>query len=209
MATPRGPIEPAPKAGSSLRPALAACSLLLGAFAGSQAMAGDYATRDIGGWTVAASKDGKGCFVTREYDRTGQTTLLLGLETDGTNHLTVLNSNWSIKPKERLELTFRLSNASFPKHFAVGIASGGKQGFVTNFGSKFPANFAASTTLNIFRGDVPVERLSLAGSGNAVAELRRCVEAQRRKPAAAAPKEKRDGIPVDPFAGNSGRKSKR
>jgi hypothetical protein len=179
--------------------------------AGTPAAAGDYTTRDVGGWTVAASRDGQGCFLTREFDRTGRTTLLLGLEVDGTNHLTVLNANWSIAPKERLELNFRLSKGSFPKHFAVGLASGGKQGFVTNFGAKFPSLFAASPSLDIFRGDVPVERLNLTGSGAAVAELRRCVAAQRGKPAGKASEEDKSSgsIPIDPFSTGSGRKAKR
>ncbi|MCC2977618.1 hypothetical protein LK533_13145 [Sphingomonas sp. PL-96] len=207
MATshPFGPLS------ATLRPESALTVAVLGAaalFASTQAVARDYTTRDVGGWTVAASRDGEGCFVTREFDRTGHTTLLLGLEVDGTNHLTVLNANWSIEPKERLELTFRLAKGSFPKHFAVGLASAGKQGFVTNFGAKFPNLFAASPSLDIFRGDVPVERLNLTGSGAAVAELRRCVEAQREKPAGKAAAEERSSgsIPLDPFAGGSGRK---
>lgn len=167
----------------------------------AHAAAPDYATRDVGGWTVAASRDGKGCFVTREYDRTGQTTLLLGLEVDGTNHLTVLNANWSIKPRDELELTFRLSNGGFPEHFAVGIASDGKQGFVTSFGKAFPTHFGASRALHILRGAVTVEQLSLEGSGVAVTELRKCVAVQRsrpaRKPAEKAPA---TSIPKDPFA---------
>lgn len=190
--------------------AISAFAIAVGLFSSAHAAARDYAARDVGGWTVAASKDGKGCFLTREYDRTGETTLLFGLEIDGTNHLTVLNANWSIKPKDRLELTFRLSNSSFPRHFAVGIASGAKQGFVTSFGRKFPAHFAASRTLHIFRGDVPVERLSLDGSGAAVAELRRCVDVQRAGPSVAADgKEPSDSIPKDPFAPSSERRPRK
>jgi hypothetical protein len=191
------------RAASAVAFALAICG-------GAPAPAADYATRDIGSWTISASKDGKGCFLTREYDRTGATTLLLGLDSDGTNHLSVLNANWSIRPKDRLELTFRLSTSSFPKHFAVGMAADGKQGFVTSFGAKFPAQFAGSRALDIFRGDVPVERLSLEGSGAAVAELRRCVAAQRAKPAATADEAgDPDSIPKDPFAPAPERKRKK
>lgn len=195
---------------SPVRPTCSAFALLLGIFAGAQAFARDYATRDVGGWTVAASKDGKGCFLTKEYDRTGQTTLLLGLDTDGSNHLSVLNANWSIKPKDRLELTFRLSNGSFPKHFAIGMTTGEKQGFATSFGAKFPDHFASSRILHIFRGDVPVEKLTLEGSGAAVAELRNCVDAQRTKPTATAgERESPDSIPSDPFAPAAERKRRK
>ena len=193
-----------------LRPILPVLAFALGMVGSAPSLARDYAPRDVGGWTVTASKDGKGCFLTRAYNSPGETTLLLGLDADGTNHMSVLNANWSIKPKDRLELTFRLSKDSFPKHFAVGMASAGKQGFVTSFGAKFPASFAASRSLHIFRGEVPVERLNLDGSGAAVAELRKCVDAQDAKPAAAIGEKARgDSIPRDPFAPESERKPKK
>ncbi len=178
--------------------------------AGGHAAARDYASRDVGDWTVTASKDGKDCFLTREYERNGGTTLLLGLDIDGTNRLSVLNANWSIKPKDQLKLNFRLSNSSYPAHFAVGIASEGKQGFVTSFGAKFPSYFAASKSLHISRGDVPVERLSLDGGDAAVTELRNCVDNRREEPAASAGKKARPGdIPRDPFAPARARESKK
>jgi hypothetical protein len=183
-----------------VRPTLLASAFVFCLCAGIPALAGDYASREVGGWTVAASKDGQGCFLTREYDRPGATALLLGLDMDGTNHLTVLNTNWSIKPKDRLELTFRLSKGGYDKHFAVGLASEGKQGFVTSFEARFPSYFAASRTLHVFRGNIPVERLDLEGSGAAVVELRQCLGVLRAKPAAAGKEEQRDRIPADPFA---------
>ncbi|QJU59844.1 hypothetical protein HL653_20725 [Sphingomonas sp. AP4-R1] len=184
---------------------LLACAT--GLFASAAAIAGPYASRDIGGWTVAPSKDGSGCFVTRTFDRPGETTLLLGLDLDGKNHLSVLNTHWSIKPQDRLKLDFRLSNGGYTKHFAVGMVSEGKQGFVTSFETKFPTFFATSKILQIFRGDVPVERLALDGSGAAVVELRTCVEAQRDKPVKAGPDERAsDDIPADPFAADPKRK---
>lgn len=166
--------------------------------AGSGATAG-YATRSIAGWTVAASAEGDGCFVTKSYDRPGGTTLMMGVDRDGSNRLSVLNANWSIKAKDRLKLTFRLSSGGYVGHQAFGMASDGKRGFVTSFEPKFPTYFAASRALAIFRGDVPVERLALDGSGAAVAELRRCVAALRT--GAAEPKGPR--IPRDPFARDS------
>lgn len=174
------------------------------------AVAGDDASRQIGDWFLAASKDGEGCFLTRKYDRAGETTLLLGLDVDGTNRLTVLNTNWSIKPNDRLELTFRLSKVGFPEHLAIGIASSGKQGFVTSFGKEFPAYFASSRVLDIARGDTPVERLSLDGSSAAVVQLRKCVDTRRAQPSAKPGERKSsDSIPKDPFAAASGRERKR
>ncbi|HWW66122.1 MAG TPA: hypothetical protein VNZ43_15310 [Sphingomonadaceae bacterium] len=195
---------------ASARPVFLALVCAAGLSVSDHASARDYASRAIGGWMVSASKDGKGCFLTRTYERPGGTTLLLGLDIDGTNRLSVLNANWSIKPKDRLKLNFRLSNSSYPAHFAVGMVSEGKQGFVTSFGAKFPSYFAASKALHISRGDVPVERLDLDGSSAAVAELRNCVEDQRVKPAAARGEGQRlDHIPKDPFGPAQKRKSGR
>lgn len=195
----------------AMRPAaLAASGLAAALLAAAPSVAADYASRTIEGWTVAQSKDGQGCFLTRDYDRNGGTTLLLGLDVDGSNHLSVLNPNWSIKPKEQLKLTYRLSRGGYDDHFAVGIKSEGKQGFVSTFEPKFPAYFAASKALHIARGDVPVARLDLQGSGAAVAELRQCVSVQKAKPAgASADGASADAIPKDPFAPAAERKRKK
>ena len=182
--------------------------------------AAPYGARTVGDWTLAPSEDGRGCFLTRQYDGAGDTTLLLGLDIDGANHLSVLNGNWSIKPKARLALDFRLSNGGYTDHDAVGMTSNGKKGFVTSFEAKFPGYFSTSEALYITRNAVPVARLSLAGSGAAVVELRRCVDAQRIEVAAGAKAATKargktekakagDPIPKDPFAPGATRRAKR
>lgn len=195
--------------GATARTGLLALLIAVG-FAGVPADARDYPLRTVGGWAIASSRDGSGCFLTKEYDGSGGTTLLLGLDADGTNRLTILNANWSITPRDRLTLDFRLSNASFPRHAAVGIASDGKRGFVTSFGTRFPAHFAASRSLQIFRGDVPVARLALEGSGAAVGELRKCVDAQRKgRGSSPSGSDSSGSIPVDPFATPATRRGNR
>lgn len=189
---------------ATIRPTLLACAFA-GCLAAAHASAEEYAVRDIGGWTVAASKDKRGCFVTRTYAGAGGTTLLLGLDVDGGNHLSVLNANWSIKPKDRWKLSFRLSSGGYPAHPVVGMASDGKRGFVTNFDAKFPSHFAASKALHIYRGEVPVEQLALDGSGAAIAELRRCVGIHAAPSAPEGADARRSGrIPKDPFAPRAG-----
>lgn len=179
--------------------ALAVAAALL---ASTAATAQDDAVRDVGGgWTLSPSSDGKGCFVTRAYPAPRETVLQLGLDTDGSNRLTLLNANWSIRARERLKLDFRLSNAAFPRHDAIGIVAEGRRGFVTTFGATFPRNLATSAFLHVRRGTVRVEELSLAGSGTAIAALRTCVERRRTAPAAASkPGRGTSGIPLDPFA---------
>jgi len=151
------------------------------------------------GWAVSGSKDQKGCFATKQFDHPGKTMLLLGIDIDGTNRLTILNENWSVRPRETLELDFRMTGVSFPRHFAVGIASGQKKGFATSFGSRFPALFALSKSLHIYRGKVPVEQLDLVGSGAAITNLRTCVDAQRKGPVTGKVDKGRPSIPRDPF----------
>ena len=168
-----------------------------------------YAARDVGAWTVSASSDGQGCFLTRTYQGPRETTVLLGLDVDGSNRLTVLNANWSVREKERLKLTFRFSKAAFPAHLAIGLAADGKRGFVSSFGSSFPATFAASGFLHITRGTVRVEELDLGGSGAAVAELRRCVDRIRGGASAGSARRDTSRIPTDPFADDSPRKSRK
>jgi hypothetical protein len=198
MTIPQRPIPRATPFARALPPAV------LALICATSLSARDYAVRNIGDWSVTASKDGQGCFLTRDYDENDGTTLLLGLDIDGTNRLTVLNANWSIKPKERLKLNFRLSNSSYPAHFAVGMAADGKQGFVTSFGAKFPSYFATSRSLDIARGTVPVARLGLDGAAAAIAELKHCVDGQQAKPAATTGGKTRSGdIPKDPFARDS------
>lgn len=185
---------------------VAGAALSVSGAAGAQ----EYATRDVGAWVVAPSSDRNGCFLTRSYGGARQTTLLFGLDTDGSNRLTLLNPNWSIREKEQLRLTYRFSNASFPKRAAIGIAANGKKGFVTSFGDTFPRTMATSTFLHVRRGDVPVEELTLDGSGAAVAELRKCVDVYRAAPAKVTKGTKdSERIPLDPFASGQRRDSKR
>ncbi|OAN57398.1 hypothetical protein A7X12_08330 [Sphingomonas sp. TDK1] len=183
-----------------------AAVLTIGGGLPSAALAQGYPAKQLGPWTIAASKDGSGCFISRAFDRPGHTTLLLGMDRDGSNHFSVLNENWSIRPQDRLKLTFRLTQGGYPNHQAIGIVADGKQGFVAAFDPKFPISFAGSKALHIDRGDTPVERLPLDGSGAAVAELKRCVAAQHG-PAKAEASD--DGIPRDPFAQRAKRKGRR
>ena len=160
-----------------------------------------YVPRTIAGWTVAASADESGCFLTRDYADQGGTTLLLGLDNAGANRLTLLNPDWSIKRRAQVVLDFRLSKGAYPQHAAIGIESNGKQGFVTDFETGFPGHFASSGFLHVQRGTVPVAQLSLAGSGAAIAELRRCVALQRAQAAGGSPgRQHSERIPRDPFA---------
>ena len=198
----RGRIDALPvRARAPLRSMLHLSALAATVLLGTASAAADYAVRDVGPWMVSASSDKQGCFLSRTYREPRSTTLLFGLDVDGSNRLTILNANWSIREKERLRLNFQLSNASFPRHLALGIAAAGRKGFAASFGATFPRHFATSEFLRIQRGDVPVEDLGLDGSGAAVAEMRKCVDQHRVSPAPGRRMEEDTGsIPIDPFA---------
>ena len=169
-----------------------------------------YETRAIGAWVVAESSDRKGCFLSRTYPAPRETTLQFGLDMDGGNRLTLLNARWSIRPRDQFKMDFRFSNATFPRHVAIGIAAQGKKGFVSSFGRSFPATLAASRFLAIRRGDVPVEELDLDGSGAAITALRACVGAIRPASVTGRPARESGGhIPTDPFASGNGRESRK
>jgi hypothetical protein len=192
------------------RPLIHLSALAAVMFFGTQAVAADYATRDVGPWVVSASSDQQGCFLTRTYPSPRATTVQFGLDVDGSNRLTILNANWSIEEKEQLRLDFRLSRAAFPRHLAVGIAAEGKKGFVTSFGASFPNIFAASEFLRVSRGGVPVEDLRLDGSGAATVELRKCVDRHRGAQAAdGTVEEDVSKIPLDPFSVKARRESRK
>ena len=202
--------RPARPAGGALRPLLHLSVLALAALTGGTALAADDTLREVGPWLISPSSDKRGCFITRTFPAPRATTVQFGLDVDGSNRLTVLNPNWSVREKERLKLDFRLSKAAFPRHVAIGIAAQGKRGFVTTFGAPFPRDFATSRFLHIKRGDVPVEEISLDGSGAAVAALRECVAQYRDRGEQAAPaKQVKGRIPLDPFATETERESRK
>lgn len=173
-------------------------ALATAAVAGGRSAAQDFAAEQQGEWTIAAAKDRQGCVMSRDYGGKGGTALLVGLSTDATNYLSVTNRNWSIRKGERMPLDFRLSNGAYPGHEVVGLETDDGHGFVTSFEAKFPAYLATSRFLNVDRGDVPVARLPLDGSG-AVAALRRCVGALGKHDAA-SDTDGRAAVPTDPFA---------
>ena len=139
-----------------------------------------------------------------EYEGDGATNLLLSLDIEGANSLMVDNYNWSTKDDEEYDIDYYLTAGVYDKHASRGYEHKGRHGFVTYFEAKFLTYFAASKSLDIRRGDVVVDELSLSGSGAAIAEMRRCVGLLKAKAdAEAREKAKWAHIPKDPFAPKS------
>lgn len=164
------------------------------------AVAADYRTREVGGWEVGEGSDDS-CYIAMEYEGEGETTVVLSLDLDNQPYLLVSNYNWSIKDKDEFKLNYELSNGAYTDHPAIGSKSGIRGGFITIFEDRFPEYFAQSTYLHITRDGAFVDKLSLKGTGVAVAELRKCLAiVKTRAEAEAREKARFSDIPKDPFA---------
>ena len=153
------------------------------------------------GWDVIEYDDD--CAIHLEYEGKGSTELWLFLQTDGDAMLVVGNDGWSIEKGEKTDLVFGVNKRVYSDGVAVGISDkfASKRSFATKFGSDFLIDFAASPNLVILKGDVLVDRLSLSGSGAALAVAKRCIAKVRADIAVAeAEKRKYADIADDPFA---------
>jgi len=157
------------------------------------------------GWDVIEDDDD--CAIHLEYEGKGSTELWLFLRPDGDAMLVVGNDGWSIEKGEKADLVFGVNGRVYSDGLAVGISDKftSKKSFATKFGPEFLADFAASSSLVILKGDVIVDRLSLKGSGAALAVAKRCLNKVRADAAAAAAeKRKYADIADDPFAKSGG-----
>lgn len=153
------------------------------------------------GWDVIEYNDD--CAIHLQYEGKGSTELWLFLQTDGDAMLIVGNDGWSIEKGEKTDLVFGVNGRVYSDGVAVGVSDkfASKKSFATKFGPEFLTDFAASSSLVILKGDVIVDRLSLRGSGAALAVARRCLNKVRADVAAAAAvKRKYADIADDPFA---------
>lgn len=150
-----------------------------------------------GGWSVGQTDDR--CLATMEFEGPGSTEMSFSLELDGGSYVIVTNYNWTVTENQEYELDYRLSHTSY-SGTAVGTKSSIRSGFVTKFGAGFLDDLAKTANFHIYRGDVPVDRLSMSGSAAAISVLRRCIEAVRRTKEAEERERRRwEDIPRNPF----------
>lgn len=155
----------------------------------------------VAGWETFES-DGEMCGVGSDYEGDGETRLIVTINLEDRVALLASNYNWSAKEGEKYEgIEYILNGSSFGGGVAVGIETDLRKGFVTTFPVTFLNDFAAGTSLHIYKGDKAIDRLNLKGSGAAVAHLRRCI-ARLKAVRAAENREKAKfaDIPKDPFA---------
>lgn len=151
-----------------------------------------------GGWSVGQDDDR--CLASMEFEGPGATEMSFSIELDGRSFVIITNYNWTITEDEQYELDYLLSHTSY-SGTAVGTKTGIRSGFVTKFGPDFLEDLAKTSNFHVYRGDVLVDRLSMAGSAAAIGVLRRCIEAVRRtKDAEERERRRWEDIPQNPFA---------
>jgi TonB family protein len=154
---------------------------------------------DAGGWSISQIEHA--CGLSMEYEGPGETNLHVVLGTDGIVILGVTNTGWSAKEGEEYELRFVLDGVEYSGGKAKGTSLGLRPGFLTGMKPDFLKHFAAGRTLFIYKGDVLVDQLSLAGTTAALAEARLCLATVRAEEAAEARERARWAhINSDPFA---------
>lgn len=152
-----------------------------------------------GGWDVAELSDS--CGMVQEYEGKGETEVAILVDLSGDVALSAKNSDWSAVRGEKYEMDYLLNGTSYGGGAAVGIVDTYKKGFVARFGPDFARDFAAGTSLKIYRGQVLVDQLSLSGTAAGMAMVRRCVAAVRADREAEEREKRRFAhIPDDPFA---------
>jgi hypothetical protein len=152
-----------------------------------------------GGWSINQSAED--CSMADTYEGPGATMLVILAQPDGRVVLGVTNYNWSTVEDQRYDLSFRLNGQEFGGGASIGYRDGIRRSFVAGFPGTFLDHIAAGSDLEIYNGETLVDDLSLDGTAEAVATLRRCVAIVRAEQAAAERERRRlEHIPRDPFA---------
>lgn len=152
-----------------------------------------------GDWEVF--RDSKSCGMTRSYDGVGDTEMMVIKYAAGNIRIMITNTEWSAKQDERYDVSFVVNGATYGGARAIGTAERGRAGFVSTFVGKFAEDFAEGSLLQVLLAGKEIERLSLAGSGAALALVDQCLAPVRSELAAAErERAKRAKLPRDPFA---------
>lgn len=155
----------------------------------------------VAGWQVG-EVDGESCVMASDFEGDGETTLGVGLRTDGRVYLSLTNYNWSAVSDRVYNLAFALDGVSYSGGKSVGYVNSSKKGFITTLEPDFLQHFARSAYLTVRSEDgVTIDDLDLAGSAAALAQMRRCVAHLKSvADAEARDKARLAHIPQDPYA---------
>lgn len=152
-----------------------------------------------GDWEVF--RDNKSCGMTRTYEGLGDTEMMVIKYAAGNIRIMITNTEWSAKQDARYDISYVVNGATYGGAKAVGTAERGRKGFVSTFVGRFAEDFAEGSILQVLLEGEEIERLSLAGTGTALALIDQCL-IRLRADLAAAERERarRSNLPRDPFA---------
>lgn len=166
------------------------------------AEAADYERR-VAGWTVG--RDDMTCVAIQTYEGSGSTKLtVMRNANDDRDLIVVSNDHWSTVQDQPYKVTYHVGEFRY-SGAAMGISERGRRGLAGYLHPDFLDDFAKGTSLEIEADGTVVDRLRLAGSAAAVAEIRRCLIGARADKVALDREIARQnrlppGVPRDPFA---------
>lgn len=155
-----------------------------------------------GGWEVF--RDEKSCGMTRDYDVPGETQMTVISYPAGDIRIMITNTGWSAKRDALYDISYQLNGTAYAGAKAVGTGDRARKGFVSTFVADFADDFAKGSVLRVMLDGEEIERLSLTGSGAAMAMVDKClVDLRTAVSKAEREKERRARLPKDPFARGS------
>lgn len=153
------------------------------------------------GWDILERDSRQGCVMYRPSAEIGGTELVVFTFTDTDNvRILVSNSAWSAVKDAEYALDYVIDGKPYRSAISTGYeVSDGRKGFRRVFEPDFVNAIAAGKELRILTGETLVAKLSLSGSGAAIATVRRCTAALIDEEKAKK-REKMNTVVADPFA---------
>jgi hypothetical protein len=152
---------------------------------------------NVAGWLVAQRTEG--CAMGSEFAGPGHTYVAVDKKSDGKVYLAITNDAWSAREGKRYDVAYRLNGKEYADGTTTGYRSGAARGFWSVMGAGFERDFAAGADLSVFLDGDLIRKISLAGTGAAIAALERCVSELHGRDREER-REKRGHVPADPFA---------
>lgn len=173
--------------------------LLAGLSAAASVAAADF-YEERGGWEIGAGDTG--CALSMDYEGPGATSVMLLDDLDNGLFLIVANYGWSSKEREKYNISLALDADIYGGASAIGARHRSRNGFLIKLDPEFKRDFAKGSSLHVYLDDRLIDRLSLAGTGVALASLERCMALVRRERSAEEREKRRwADLPTDPFSG--------
>lgn len=139
-------------------------------------------------WVIGPDDDSGACFMSRDFEGTGNTVFSASKRLDGVIILQLNNASWRPDPQQRTGFNIELNGKSYP---VVGIRlnltslttprSGYAFVLPSDVGNAFMADLHASSTIHFQREGAMIEHLRTDGAHDAIVALEGCLERMRHR----------------------------